>query len=135
MVATLALLLAGHAAPQRVLAASQTFRFTGGEQTFTVPAGVTSIHVVAIGGAGASGGNTSGGSTVGGAGGFGASVSGDLSVTAGQTLYVEVGGNGSGAGGGFNGGGTGDPFSPGGGGASDVRTLPRILGWRPAIRA
>ncbi len=32
-----------------------TFGFTGGEQTFTVPAGVTSLHAVAVGGRGGAG--------------------------------------------------------------------------------
>ena len=30
-------------------AATQSFAYTGGEQVFSVPAGVTSLHVVAIG--------------------------------------------------------------------------------------
>jgi hypothetical protein len=113
--------------------ASQSMRmfgYTGTEQSFTVPAGVTSISVQAVGGAGASGDGASGG-----VGGVGAIVTGDLAVTPGETLYVEVGGDGSGdAGGfagGFNGGGVGgnngqtESFAVGaggGGGASDVRT-------------
>ena len=104
---------------------SATYASTGAEQTFVVPAGVTSINVLAVGGRGGSGalGSTRGG--------FGASVDADLGVTPGQTLYVEVGGNGQdgilGAAGpgGFNGGGLGAPASgAGGGGASDVRTVP-----------
>jgi Glycine rich protein len=99
------------------------FAFTGGEQTFTVPAGVSSVHVVAVGGAG---GATNA------AGGAAAEVTGNLPVTPGQTLYVEVGGNGSGTGaGGFNGGGTG---AGGGGGAADVRTSPRAAGLAPDHR-
>jgi hypothetical protein len=81
-----------------------------------VPAGVTTIHVVAQGGQGALGGSSTGG--------LGAEVSGDLTVTAGDTLYVEVGGSGSGGGvGGYNGGGS-SSGGGGGGGASDVRTKP-----------
>src|SRR5271165_7053764 len=95
-------------------ATTQTFGFTGAEQTFTVPTGVGSVHVVAIGGSG-------GASSA--AGGAAAQVTGDLSVMPGETLYVEVGGDGqssaAGGGGGFNGGA---PGSAGGGGASDVRT-------------
>src|SRR3954454_14260621 len=53
-----------------------------GEHAFTVPGGVTSLHVVAVGGRGF------------GAGGFGAQASADVAVTPGQTLYAEVGGNG-----------------------------------------
>src|SRR4051794_21854067 len=43
----------------------RVFTYTGAQQTFTVPAGVTSLHVVAVGG---EGGSASGG------GGFGARV-------------------------------------------------------------
>ena len=100
-----------------------TFLYTGGEQTFTVPAGVTTLHVVAIGGAG-------GASAV--FGGAAAQVTADLAVTPGQTLYIEVGGKGkdgaSGGAGGFNGGAAGGfggtSAAGGGGGASDIRTLP-----------
>ena len=117
---------------------SETFDYTGAEQTFIVPAGVFTVHVIADGGRG---GNAKPGTAEpGGAGGLGAKVSGDLSVTPGETLYVEVGGNGgeglggyggSTGAGGFNGGGEG---GGGGGGASDVRTSPRALGLSPPDR-
>jgi hypothetical protein len=85
-------------------AATQTFISTGTEQTFTVPAGVSSLHVVAVGG---SGGTSS--SAV--AAGRAAQTTGDLAGSPGQVLYVEVAGNGqssdSGGAGGFNGGGGG----------------------------
>jgi hypothetical protein len=68
---------------------TETFKSTGAEQTFVVPSGVTSVHVLAVGGAGGAGGHY--GTPVGGAGGRGAVVSGDLAVTPGDTLYVEVG--------------------------------------------
>lgn len=122
----LALIAACVAAMLAVSAASAqattlTYLYTGGEQTFTVPAGVTTLHLVAIGGAGGS-------SAV--LGGAAAQVTGDLAVTPGEILYIEVGGKGkdgvSGAAGSFNGGapGGGGGVSPagGGGGASDVRT-------------
>ena len=80
------------------------FASIGAEQCYTVPAGVTSVHVVAVGGAG--------GGSLGGAGGTGAQITSDVTVTAGQTLYVEVGVSGGSAG--FQAGG--------GGGASDVQT-------------
>src|SRR5947209_324501 len=104
------------------LPAPATYNFTGSEQSYVVPAGVTMVHVVAVAGKGAGG--QPNGSLAGGAGGFGADVSADLPVTAGQTLYVEVGGNASGAGPASNGGGTGGgpEVGGGGGGASDVRT-------------
>jgi hypothetical protein len=107
------------------LAETVTFKYTGAEQEFTVPAGVASVHVVATGGAGGKG---EGGA----AGGRAAVVSGDLSVTAGP-LYVEVGGSAAGSTAcagdaecvaGFNGGGSSD-FGGGGGGGSDVRTTSR----------
>jgi hypothetical protein len=106
-----------------------TFAFTGAEQTFTVPNGVTQVAVTAIGAAGGMEGvnNTPGGR--------GAQVSSTLTgLSGGQTFYVEVGGVPtldtsacyvfSPCIGGFNGGGT-THFGGGGGGASDVRTQPR----------
>ena len=98
-----------------------TFTYTGGEQSYEVPSGVSSVHVMAVGGRG------------GGGGGFAAAVTADLSVDSSQKLYVEVGGNGrNGAGGdpvfgggavGGSGGGPGAaPDGSAGGGASDVRT-------------
>ena len=103
-----------------------TFNYTGAQQTWVVPAGVTSVNVVAEG---AQGFDASGA-----LGGRGGRATGTLAVTPGQTLYIYVGGRGtfaSGAnvimGGGFNGGGNGMHNGPGttevggGGGASDVR--------------
>jgi hypothetical protein len=88
------------------------------EQTFSVPGGVVSLHVVAIGAAGGEVGGVSGGA--------GAEVVGNVTVTPGQTLYVEVGNNGKTDGsGGFNGGAEGGTGAGGGGGASDVRTSER----------
>ena len=101
-----------------------TFSSTGSEQTFAVPAGVSSVSAAAVGGRGATGVGTDPGSS-GGAGGFGAQVTGDLAVTGGETLYVEVAGNGAGQTGGFNGGagsGAAACIGGGGGGASDIRT-------------
>lgn len=108
-----------------------TFGFTGARQTFVVPAAVTSVRAVAVG--------APGGSARFAAGGHGALMAADVSVTPGETLYVEVGGPGAGyadccATGGFNGGGFGASFTfgtvagssangGGGGGASDVRTV------------
>jgi Glycine rich protein len=95
-----------------------TFKSTGAEQPFVVPAGVTTVHVVATGGAGENG--FAGGGPAAGVGGLGAVVTASLNVTGVPKLYVEVGGNGGTSFGGFNGGGSGDA---GGGGASDVRTV------------
>ncbi|MBK6378921.1 MAG: hypothetical protein IPF72_03950 [Chitinophagaceae bacterium] len=101
-----------------------TFNFTGGAQTFTVPAGVTSINFTALGaegGAGANGTNN-GGTVAGGAGGKGSRATGTLAVTPGQVLNIFVGGAGGTPTAGFNGGAAGgNANAGGGGGASDVR--------------
>ena len=103
--------------------ATKTFGYTGQQQTFVVPAGVSHLQVLAVGAHGA------------GFGGAGAVVSGTLTVSPGETLYVEVGGagvfrdpsaaafNGGGIGGSVPGGG---PDGGGGGGASDVRTISMV---------
>ena len=100
------------------------------EQDFTVPAGVSTVVLTAIGAAGGSDATNAGSE-----GGF---AVGTASVTPGAMLYVEVGGTGLNArtiprtaaqAGGFNGGGAssaGDSTSDApasGGGASDVRTV------------
>ncbi|MBL7703176.1 MAG: hypothetical protein JNM14_13065 [Ferruginibacter sp.] len=102
---------------------SVSFAYTGAMQTWTVPAGVTSITIDSYGAQGAQGanGNSNAGPTVGGIGGRGSRATGTLAVTPGQVLNIFVGGAGSGAIGGFNGGGSGANTAGGGGGASDVR--------------
>ncbi len=120
---------------------STTFSYTGANQTFTVPAGVTSVSVDMKGG---QGGTSKGGST----GGAGGRVQCALAVTAGQVLQINVGGVGSNgipssvAPGGFNGGGNGGDavywgsFSGGGGGgASDIRNGAYALANRLVIAA
>ncbi len=67
-------------------------------------------------------------------GGVGAQVDGEVSVTPGETLYVEVGGDGAVDGGGFNGGGGASGGAAGGGGASDVRSSPLSAGLSPDDR-
>ncbi|ODU27311.1 MAG: hypothetical protein ABT15_01400 [Pseudonocardia sp. SCN 73-27] len=108
-----------------------TFGYTGTEQTFTVPPGITSVQVTAVG---AGGGQSINGNSPS----RGARVVGALTgLTANQVLYVEVGGTAHGdptgkdceptdqCKGGFNGGGSATfGFGGGGGGASDVRTSP-----------
>jgi hypothetical protein len=107
---------------------SQSFTSTG-EQQFVVPPGVSSLQVMLVGGNGAPG---SGGFP----GGTGATMTATLAVSAGETLYAEVGGDGDQSVangrsmGGYGGGGNGGyrrffgsfPGGGGGGGASDVRT-------------
>ena len=93
-------------------ASSEIFSYTGSAQTFISPSGVTSIQIEAWG---AQGGN--------GNGGLGGYAVGNLTMTSGQVLEVNVGGAGASSGtGGYNGGGmAGDQYGAAGGGASDVR--------------
>ena len=105
---------------------TKTFNYTGAMQTFTVPAGVTSITIETYGAGGGSGANGSSAGTttnLGGVGGKGSKAKGTLSVTPGQILNIFVGGAGATPTAGFNGGGTGgNANSGGGGGASDIRS-------------
>ena len=73
------------------------FNYTGAMQSFTVPAGVTSITIQALGAQG------------GGNGGLGAKMTGTFTVTPGQVLQVLVGGLG-GDGGSYGSGGGGGTF-------------------------
>ena len=86
---------------------SQTFNFTGAEQTFMVPTGVTRVTVTASGASGAGFGSGSGPNALGGV------VTATVRVTPGESLAVFVGGQGanncSSSGGGYNGGGNGAP--------------------------
>jgi hypothetical protein len=115
-----------------------TFPSTGSEQTFVVPDGVHSLHVVLVGGRGGTA-QTRDGTF---AGGFGAVQDATLTVSPNDTLFVEVGGNGhdgdvgdADTPGGFNGGGIGrSVFGAAGGGASDVRTVSRAAGGSLASR-
>ncbi len=79
------------------------FNYTGDFVTYTVPAGVSSINIEALGAQGASG-------QSGFVGGKGARMSGDFSVTPGSQLLIAVGGKGSGQSSGSNGGGGGGSF-------------------------
>jgi hypothetical protein len=111
---------------------NKTFHYTGYEQLFMVPRGVSSITVVARGAVGAIGYNE--------VGARGGRVYAILPVKPGETLAVFVGGNGHGMTGGYNGGGSGaansyqcDGF--GGGGASDVRRGGKTLADRILVAA
>lgn len=107
----------------------------GSSQTWTVPAGVTSIQVAAYGAQGGCDSN----------GGQGGEASGTLSVTPGQRLVIYVGGSPQstdapapyGVGGYNGGGGTSFPDQGngrcGGGGASDVRVAPYGLANRVIV--
>lgn len=106
-----------------------SFTSTGSEQQLTIPAGVTNVHVAAVGGPGGSG--DAGGTFPIAPGGAGGAASGDLPVSSGETLYVEVGATGAtgtagaGGAGAFDGGGAGGSYQGGGGGggATDARTV------------
>ncbi len=100
---------------------TETFPSTGTEQSFTVPAGVSSVRVQAIGAAGETATSTHLNEHSNAQGGAGADVVGQLPVTAGEVLYVEVADKG------FNGAGSGQGSGGAGGDASDVRTVPRGL--------
>ncbi len=100
-------------------AASQTFSYTGSAQTFTVPAGVTSITIETFGAQGGAGmaSNVN----------YGGYSKGTFNVTPSAILNVYAGGQPTGITGGFNGGGTGESGGLGGGGATDVRTAGNTL--------
>jgi hypothetical protein len=108
--------------------ASIQFNFTGGEQIWTVPPGITEVVVELYGGQGGESYSCIGGPNPQFDGGLGGFASGTLSVSPGQNLYINVGGKG-GVGqdgpfeGGFNGGGAGGYWGGGGGGATDIRTV------------
>ncbi len=109
-----------------------TYTYKGYVQTYTVPTGVTSLKVDAYGAAGGKGYRYQ--AYVGDVyitAGYGGYLSGILSVTSGQTLYVYVGGVGGTSTLGYNGGGSGisggiggqSQFTTGGGGGcTDLRT-------------
>lgn len=89
-----------------------TFLPIGAMVPWLVPADVTSVRALVIGGKGGSSGAVAGGNS---------SFSyGTFTVTPGETLQISVGGNGSGSTAGWNGGGAGTAGA-GGGGASDIR--------------
>jgi hypothetical protein len=139
------------------LPASPVHDSTVGEKCYTIPARVTSLHVVLVGGKGGSGG-TYDTPTSNGAGGFGTQATADVAVTSGENVYVEVGGNGqdgasnpgttaSGGLGGSNGGGDGAHFTQppdgstttftngGGGGATDLQATAATTACPPTIAA
>lgn len=100
---------------------STSFSYTGGMQTFVVPA---CVNIISVDMSGAQGG---GNASVSAPGGMGGRVQTDIPVTPGQTLYIFVGGMGSEtSAAGYNGGGNGFGGAAGtpgggGGGASDIR--------------
>jgi hypothetical protein len=116
-----------------------TYTFTGAQQTYTVPAGVTSLTLDVKGAQGGFGFNAPSSPP-----GSGGRVQAVLAVTPGEVLNIYVGGKGVdgtasvGGAGGFNGGGLGGTWSGGrcgggGGGASDVRQGGNALGNRVIV--
>lgn len=94
-------------------AQQDTFNYTGAQQTFVVPPGVTLVTIQTWG--------AQGGSNWANNVNFGGYVSADIAVTPGSTLYIYVGGQATSTAGGFNGGGSGEGAGKGGGGGTDVR--------------
>ncbi|MEO6532939.1 MAG: Ig-like domain-containing protein [Pseudolysinimonas sp.] len=120
----------GIAAPAS--ASTVTYKFTtAGTHVFSIPAGVTSVHVEGLGGTGGNG------DPVESVAGAGALVAADIPVVGGETLYAVVGAHGAVNGGGANGGGDGGSFGAagGGGGASDLRTAAADLTTRILVAA
>ncbi len=93
---------------------TQVFNYTGTQESFIVPAGITNITVDAYG---AQGGTNSPGTNIN----YGGHVQADIAVTPGTVIYVNVGEKPMGLTGGWNGGGNGETAGIGGGGASDIR--------------
>ena len=93
-----------------------TFGYTGSQQSYVVPKGVSSVAIDLQG--------ATGGSSRFSRGGFGGRVQCVLAVTPGTILYVYVGGAGknwNSAAAGYNGGSESNGSAAGGGGASDIR--------------
>jgi hypothetical protein len=124
---------AGTCAPGRVANGAtftDTFCFTGGSQTWTVPAGVSQATFTLYGGQGGQAAAPAPPTPA--PPGVGGGLTATLPVAAGTVLQVNVGqgwplGGGTSAGASFGGGGAAGPAAGGGGGASDVR-IPRLTG-------
>ena len=143
MLATGGLVLTAASPVAAASTVTQTYNYTGSTQTFTVPAGVTSITVTLKGGQGGAGGTDYG---VRNFGGYQGVVTGTIDVTPGQVITVAVGsGGGQGNQGGSAPGGTagnnplsgydgsvggtaGSAGSSGGGGGSGAATVIQIGG-------
>lgn len=96
---------------------TRTYSYTGGVQSFIAP--VAGTYQLEVWGAQ---GNTR--NYPGGKGGY---ATGNVYLTQGQTIYIVIGGQGSGVNGGYNGGGSGTGEASGGGGATHIATTNRGL--------
>ncbi len=107
------------------IAIADTFQFTGGMQSYTVPVGVTQLEIEVWGAQGGANwvNNTN----------FGGYTKGTLAVTPGEVLQIFVGGQPTTTAGGYNGGGAGDGAGKGGGGGTDVRRAPYSLNDRIVV--
>ena len=108
------------------------FQYTGSPQTYIVPSGVSSLRCNVDGAQGA-------GMPGCGNGGLGARVISTIPVTSGESLQINVGGQGISSIGGFNGGGNGAScaiiIGGGGGGASDIRMNGNSISNRVVVAA
>ncbi len=104
---------------EKIMLQTKSFSYTGVQQSWTVPNGVTSINAILYGAKGADATYSNPGD-----GGKGGKVQANLPVTPGETLYFFVGNTPTCPNcAGWNGGGNGSSGnSGGGGGASDIRT-------------
>lgn len=108
--------------------AVSTYTYTGGQQNFVVPAGVSTVIVECWG--------AQGGTVQGYDGGQGGYAKSQLGVAAGETLYLFVGGQGASGAAGYNGGGVAQSSNGGGGGGgSDLRQGGTALANRKCIGA
>lgn len=135
----------------KLLSAQVVFSYTGTQQTYVVPAGVTSLVIDMAGGEGGQEQNFTEPDVD--EPGWGGRVQASIEVTPGETIYIYVGGVGGEAGpssspaggvGGWNGGGDGSFANPGtssyraaggGGGASDIRIGGTSLADRKIVAA
>jgi hypothetical protein len=101
------------ATPAAAATTTATFGYSSNYQSFTVPAGVTTVYAVLDGGSGGNG----QGSYDGGGGEPGGEVMGDMAVTPGEVLTLWVGGGGQPDGGQGFGSPTHDDFEGGSGGS------------------
>ena len=116
---------------------TDTYNYTGSSQKWVVPAGVHSVNFEIAGARGQNSGEAGYNGGYPSAGGKGGSVSGDLQVTPGETLYINIGGMS-----GWNGGGNGGAFDAypslfnsggAGGGGSDIRIATNDINQRVVV--
>lgn len=105
------------AAPAAAVQVVPPITFTADTTDWLVPAGVHSIDVTAVGGAGGAGGDDANGGLYAGSGGAGATVTNTIAVTPGDTIDITIGLAGGTGGTFFTSGDGGDGYVDGGDGA------------------